>query len=171
MVTKKSIKSARLDTAALKNAILDVVDQREWVPYPSRQAREYEAPDNHGGHGHYTMAHPEIKGGRQSMSRTVTLEDVAEQFCVQDKTKALHGIREQFDEMMDKDKATSMFIEIMEEMDKLASAEGETPSPLDRITWAVKEAYIYGCLNMAETFMTAADMGYECLAGKKVGGD
>lgn len=100
------------------------------------------------------------------MQKAVTLEAVKEQFCIQDKQEALCRLREQLDETMDPEEAAKLTLEIGEEMDKLFSAEGKTLDAADRIVWAVKEAYIWGCLSMAEKFMAVADMGYEALAGE-----
>lgn len=100
------------------------------------------------------------------MPRTVTLEAVREQFCVQDKREALCKLRERFDEIMNPEEAAKLALEIGEEMDKAFSAEGITMDTADRIIWGIKEAYICGCLSTAEKFMTAAEMGYSALAGE-----
>lgn len=100
------------------------------------------------------------------MPKTVTLEAVREQFCVQNKQEALCKLREQFDKILDPEEAAKLTLEIGEEMDKTFPAEGITLDTADRIVWAVKEAYIWGCLSTAEKFMTAAEMGYSALAGE-----
>ena len=98
------------------------------------------------------------------MPRTVTLEAVKEQFCVQDKREALCKLRERLDEIMNPEEAEKLALEIGGEMDKAFSAEGITLDVADRIVWGVKEAYIWGCLSTAEKFMTTAEIGYSALA-------
>lgn len=100
------------------------------------------------------------------MPRTVTLEAVREQFCIQDKREAICKIREQLDKTLTPEEAAQLTLEIGKEAEKLFSAEWKTLDTADRIIWAVKEAYIWGCLSTAEKFMTVAEMGYSALAGE-----
>lgn len=105
----------------------------------------------------------------EEIKKAVSLEAVKEQFCIQDKREALCKLRERLDEIMDPEEAAKLALEIGEEMDKAFSAEGITLDTANRIVWAVKEAYIWGCLSTAEKFMTAAEMGYSALAGEGAG--
>ena len=98
--------------------------------------------------------------------KTLTLEAVRAQFCAADKREVLEKIRETLDEACDIDWAADFTISIGEQMGKALEAEGVTFTPLERLMWAVKEAFILGSLDMATKMMIAADMGIEALVGE-----
>ena len=99
--------------------------------------------------------------------KALTLEAVKEQFCITDKREALEKIGDSLASAWSIERAAELTAQIGEQMDKMCKDEGITFSPAQRIMWAVKEAYIRGCLSTAEKFMIAADMGYEALAGEE----
>lgn len=100
------------------------------------------------------------------IKKAVSLESVKEQFCTEDKTATLEAIRARIDDLMDIDTAAEMLQTIGEDMDKQIKAQGLDWSPFEKMLWAVKEAFIYGALDIAEKFMLASDMCYEALAGE-----
>lgn len=99
--------------------------------------------------------------------KAVFLEAVKEQFCAEDKIATLEAIRERLDELMDIDEAAEMLQYIAEDMDKQIKAHGLDWSPMEKMLWVVKEAFIFGALDMAEKMMLVADIGYEALAGER----
>lgn len=103
------------------------------------------------------------------IKKAVSLGAVKEQFCAEDKTATLEAIRERLDELMDIDAAAEMLQDIGEDMEKQIKVNGLDWSPIEKMLWAVKEAFIFGALDMAEKMMLVADMGYEALAGEGEG--
>lgn len=99
----------------------------------------------------------------------LTLEAVKEQFCTADKMEALKKIRERLDDVLDIEQAAELTVKIGGQMEKELGAGGLTWTPWERIMWTVKEAFVMGCLDMAEKLMVAADMSYEALAGEQRG--
>ena len=98
--------------------------------------------------------------------KTLTLKDVREQFCVVDKPEALKKMSEQLESIWDIDRAAELTHKIAERMDKDLKTEGASWTSMERILWTVKEAFILGCLDMADKMMSVNDMGYEALAGE-----
>lgn len=99
-----------------------------------------------------------------TIKKDVSLEAVKAQFCTEDKSATLETIRERLDEVMNIELAAEMLQDIGEDMDKQIKANGLDLSPIEKMLWAVKEAFIFGALDMAEKMMLVADMGYEALA-------
>ena len=91
-----------------------------------------------------------------------------EQFCVADKRVVLERISEQLESVWDIDKAAELVLHIGRKMEAGIKDAGCSWGSAERIMWAVKEAFILGCLDMAEKMMHVNDMGYEAIAGKEV---
>lgn len=100
--------------------------------------------------------------------KPLTLEAVREQFCIADKPEALKKMSEQLESVWDIDRAAELTHKITERMDMELKTEGASWTPMERILWTVKEAFILGCLDMAEKMMSVNDMGYEALTGEGV---
>lgn len=98
--------------------------------------------------------------------KVLTLEAVKEHFCTADKRESLEAIRKRLDDALDIEWAAQLTIDIGEDMEKQIKENGLDWTPVDRILWTAREAFILGCLDMASKFMIAADMGYEALAGE-----
>lgn len=98
--------------------------------------------------------------------KSITLEAVKEQFCVSDKEEAMKMIRERLESVWDYERAAELTAKIGKQAEEAATAEGVTMPAVDRLIWAIKEAFILGSLDMAETMMSANDMGYQDLARK-----
>lgn len=98
--------------------------------------------------------------------KTLTLEAVKEQFCIADKRESLEKIRQHLEDAWDIEEAAKLMVCIGEDMEKQIKENGLTWTPVERILWAVREAFILGSLDTAEKFMAVADMGYEALAGE-----
>lgn len=73
------------------------------------------------------------------------------------RVKKLRSIEAQMKELV---------LRIARDMDEKIKEAGASWGTMDRITWAVKEAFILGSLNMAETMMAVNDMGYNAIAGE-----
>lgn len=99
----------------------------------------------------------------------LTLEAVKEQFCTADKWEALKQMADRLESVWDIDKAVELTAEIGEKMEKELEAGGLTWAPGERIMWAIKEAFILGCLDMAVKMMIVNDMSYGALAGEQGG--
>lgn len=98
--------------------------------------------------------------------KPLTLEAVREQFCIAEKREALEKIADRLESVWDIDKAAELTLRIARDMEAKIKEAGANWGPADRITWAVKEAFILGSLDMAETMMTVNDMGYAAIAGE-----
>lgn len=96
--------------------------------------------------------------------KSITLEAVKEQFCTVDKQEALKMIREQLESVWNYEYAAELTANIGKQTNEAEATEGMTMSAVDRLIWAVKEAFILGSLDMAMTMMSANDMGYQALA-------
>lgn len=102
----------------------------------------------------------------EEIKNAVSLDAVKEQFCVADKRVVLERISEQLESVWDIDKAAELTLHIGKEMEAEIKDAEASWEPAERIMWTVKEAFILGCLDMAEKMMYVNDMGYEALAGK-----
>lgn len=78
--------------------------------------------------------------------QSLTLEAVKEQFCITDKRDAMEKIRERLDDAWSMEQTAKLTAQIGEQMDKMCKDEGITFSPVQRIMWAVLEAYILGSM-------------------------
>lgn len=98
--------------------------------------------------------------------KNITLKAVKEQFCTSDKQEALKMIREKLESVWNYECAAELTANIGKQTKETEAAEGVTMPAADRLIWAVKEAFILGSLDMAETMMRANDMGCQDLARK-----
>lgn len=100
----------------------------------------------------------------EELKKAVFLEAVKEQFCTTDKREALELMREQLTDVWNLEKSAELTAKIGEAMNEAETADGVTMTQGQRLIWAVKEAFILGCLDMAEKMMTVNDMGYEAIS-------
>ncbi len=98
--------------------------------------------------------------------KTLTPEAVKEQFCTEDKREALEGIRENLETVWDIDKTMDLAVKLGARMEKETAAAGVTWTPMERIAWVIKEAFILGSLDAVTNMMIANDLGYEALTGE-----
>lgn len=101
--------------------------------------------------------------------KKVTLDAVRKQFCANDPLDALKEIRKRLDETMTMDETAELMCAIGTDMEEQLSKEGESFSPIERILWTVKEAYILGSLRTAEIILAANAAAYNDLAGEEPG--
>ena len=103
------------------------------------------------------------------MKKTATAKQVKDNFIVSDMVEAMQKIREAQDKEWDMDRGSHLFLDILKQLSEQAAADGvslEDWTPLDKMAWAVKEAYIIGFLKSFEIVMESNKMGYAALFGE-----
>lgn len=122
-------------------------------------------------YAYYSELRPEnqYQKGRRTMEKTVTAAQVKEQFIVSDVKDAMQKIREAQDKEWDMERAADLIVEIFKTLNRESERNGESIegwNTFDKLTWAVKEAYIIGFLKSFEIVMQTNQMGYNALFGE-----
>lgn len=103
------------------------------------------------------------------MSKTITAAQVRDNFLITgDKLEARRNIFNTISDSIDIDDAAGMMVSIMEDLDKTVKADGgnlDSWSPLDRLTWTVKQAFCLGFVRGWGVSMEAAEQGFISLFG------
>lgn len=104
------------------------------------------------------------------MKKTATAAQVKEQFIMEiGMDAALERTRDALEKEWDIEQGTRLFLDILKQLSEQAAEEGvslDSWTPLDKMAWAVKEAYIIGFLSGFEVTMKQNEMGYNALFGE-----
>ena len=106
----------------------------------------------------------------EAKMKIVTKKQVMEQFCADDLTTLLQHVREAEDSTWTPNDACEMILDIMDSLKQRCKETGENIdawSPMDRIAWIVKEAFIAGMLHGCEIWVKYNQMGVEDLFSKR----
>lgn len=101
--------------------------------------------------------------------KTVTEEQVRAQFCVHDIKEALQQIKEMQEKEWTQETALDMMCEIIDALNEHARTNGESIDNwnfTDRLTWAIKEAYIGGFIRAFRIAFESNEMGICALFGE-----
>lgn len=98
----------------------------------------------------------------------VALSTVREQFCIEDKGEALKLFVDAFRETIGQEEACELLLSITGKMEEALETEGKTFTPIEKITWTVKEIFIAGVVEGVDKMMALNEETYKYLAGKEV---